>query len=561
MTDDEQPRRLRILLYCVIIAAVVAGLWFSRPLYRSWKSQRALAQAVEFLKKSDFKNANLSARQVLAYTPQNPGALQVMASIAAQLRSPETIAWRQRLVDVDPDDPTNRIALAEAALMFGDPARAEQNLMRVAPSNRQNAAFHKAAAMLLASQRKLTEAEAHFRAAMKLEPTNQLLQLNHAVILIQAADSNVVQAGIENLQKFTKDPSLRRMALQNLAQAWLHSQNFDKAISTARELADDKNATFGDRMLLLDILRTAKSLEYSQQLESIKKAANAAGPEQVQSLASWLIATGQIQPALDWLASLPAELQSKQRVSMALADLHQARGDWPSLQKLTESASWGDADFLRHAMLARACREQHQSISADSAWLAAVRATAGNPKAIAALARMASTWGWQHEEEDLLWTLVERHPGERRAPGTLKETLTKAGDTRGLNRLASVLVNQNPNNFVAKNDLAGTSLLLGVQTARAHELAREVFSKFPSNEITASTYAFSLYLQGKSPEALRAFAAVPTQALEQPSIALYYGMVLGTNSPTDARKYLDLAAKGNLLREEKALLDETRRKL
>ncbi len=560
MTDD-QPRNYKPLLYCAIIVALVAAAWLSRPLYRNWKKQRYLSQAVAALDRSDYKGAAFSARQVRVLDPSNLAAARVLAEITGRLRSPEVISWRQFIADAEPENPTNLIQLAEAALMFGDNTRAEQALQKISNTNRNSAGFHQAAAMVLAGQRKLAEAEAHFSAAIKLAPTNDLLRLNHAVILIQARDTNVVAGGISTLRQYATNPTHRRMALQNLSQAYLHAKDFDQAVSTAQELVATTNSSFADRMLLLSTLRTANRPEFPSQLAQIQTAAATAGPEQVQALASWLIGSGQSDAAQRWLASLPAGLQSQQRVAMAMAELHLARADWPALQKLTESARWPDADFIRAAMLARAFREQRQTISANAAWLEAVHAAGGNPKSIAVLARTAGSWGWTHEQTELLWTLVERHPGERWAPPMLKEIYIKSADTRGLNRLAAALLAQNPNNDIAKNDLAGTALLLGTQNSRTYELAYEVFAKFPSNEVTASTYAYSLLVQGKRDAAVKAFAGVNPSALKQPEIALYYGLVLGTNSPAEARKYLDLAATGKLLPEEKNLLTDARKRL
>ena len=122
-------------------------------------------------------------------------------------------------------------------------------------------------------------------------------------------------------------------------------------------------------------------------------------------------------------------------------------------------------------------------------------------------------------------------------------------------------MSQNPANVAAKNDLAATSLLLSSQLTHAHETARELFSKYPSNAAIASTYAFSLYTQGRFDEARQAFAGVSPAGLEQPDVALYYGLVLGTNSPAEARKYLRIAMRGIQLPEEKALAEETLKRL
>lgn len=559
MTDD-QPRNYKPLIYGAIIVALLVGAWLARPLYRNWKKHRYLRQATEALNRSDYKGAAFSARLVRVLDPSNLEAARVLAEITGRLRSPEVVAWRQFIVDMEPENPTNWLDLAEAALMFGENTRAEQALLRVPTTNRNGVEFHQAAAMVLASQHKLSEAEAHFSAAMKLAPTNELLQLNHAVILIQARDTNIMAEGINTLRKYAANPVHRRMALQNLAQACLRTRDFDQAVSVAQELVGATNATFADRMLYLSVLRGASRPEYPSQLAALQTNAASTGPEQVQALASWLIGSDQTDTAQRWLSNLAADLQSQQRVAMVMAQLYQARSNWTALEKLTERGRWPDAEFLRTAMLARAYREQRQTMSANAAWLEAVRAASGNAKTLAVLARMAGAWGWTHEQSELLWTLVERYPGERWAPVMLKEIYTRTSDTRGLNRLAGALLAQNPNDDLAKNDLAGTALLLGTQNSRTHELAYEVYAKFPSNEVTVSTYAFSLLVQGKQKDAVKAFANVSPAALKQPAIALYYGLVLGTNSPVEAQKYLELATKGKLLPEEKALLEDARKR-
>ena len=185
MTDD-QPRNFKPLVYGLIVVAILGGAWLSRPAYRQWKKQRYLGHAESFLSKSDFKNAALSARQVLALDPAHLRATAIMCEVLARVRSPEVVTWRQLMADLEPDNPTNRIALAEAALSFGDVPRAEQALVRVPPASRDSVEFHQAAGFVLASQRKLAEREAKragsreplsdeeiFRAALAEDPNTR----------------------------------------------------------------------------------------------------------------------------------------------------------------------------------------------------------------------------------------------------------------------------------------------------------------------------------------------------------------------------------------------------
>ena len=79
----------------------------------------------------------------------------------------------------------------------------------------------------------------------------------------------------------------------------------------------------------------------------------------------------------------------------------------------------------------------------------------------------------------------------------------------------------------------------------------------PQDPVPASTYAFSLYLQGRAAEGLKVLEKLTAQQLENPGIAAYYGLLLSASGEkSKARKYLDLAILTNLLPEEKALVQE-----
>jgi predicted Zn-dependent protease len=75
-----------------------------------------------------------------------------------------------------------------------------------------------------------------------------------------------------------------------------------------------------------------------------------------------------------------------------------------------------------------------------------------------------------------------------------------------------------------------------------------------------ATYAYSLFLQGKTSEALELMRKLDRADLEKPAIAVYYGYFLAAAGKTqEAEDYLTLAATGTLLPEEKALLSHARR--
>jgi Flp pilus assembly protein TadD len=125
--------------------------------------------------------------------------------------------------------------------------------------------------------------------------------------------------------------------------------------------------------------------------------------------------------------------------------------------------------------------------------------------------------------------------------------------------LYSQELKRSPSDLGMKNNLAMTALLLDAQEQKPYELAREVSEKAPTNAAFVSTYAFSLHRQKKDAEALKVIERLKPQELQNPSIAGYYGLILkATGNGAKARVYLDLAAKGHLLPEEKKLFEQAR---
>jgi predicted Zn-dependent protease len=108
-----------------------------------------------------------------------------------------------------------------------------------------------------------------------------------------------------------------------------------------------------------------------------------------------------------------------------------------------------------------------------------------------------------------------------------------------------------------KNNLALVAMLLGADEVKSYDLSREVYQKNPTNSDYASTYAFTLYRQGKAAEALEVLQRLKPEELQSPSIAGYYGLILKAGGDSaKAKAYLDLSMKGQLLPEERKLFQD-----
>lgn len=558
---EPRTRLIKILLGLGLLGLLlVAGYYWGKPAYRNWRHDRALAAAERFVAAQDFRNAALSARQALDSRPGSVAACRIMAEVTERVHLPLSLQWRQRVLDLEPGNFTNRLAFARTAVLSGNFSRAAEVLGQVEVTNRNTSAFHELAAIVQMGLNDLADAEAHFSEAIRLAPTNRLAQLNRAIIRLQARDPQVVAAAKATLEDLYKEPECRRDALRHLAMLAFRNQEYSRAAEWTKELESDALATLSDRLLHLRSLQELKSADYVPYLAAVKSQC-VTNAENANMLAAWLVSRDLAAEAQTWLEALPEEMQKQRAVILARTDCYTARKDWDALQNFTAKSNWGELDFLRLAMRARSLRELHSDLQSEVEWRAALRASTDKPHQLSALTRLAAQWGWQHETEELLWQIVQRHPGERWALTALNEMYMKSRDTRSLHKLFTLLVDRNPDDVVAKNNFATVSFLLNLQVTKAHQFAREAYAKATNNAAFASTYAYSLYLQGRGAEGLALLDALPPAQLTNSSIALYYGTLSLATKPEQARKYFTLAETGTLLPEEKELLADMRRKL
>ena len=552
----------KIILWSVAAGVAVVlgllGLWFyARPAYKQHREIRAVEQAKSYMAKGDYRNASLSARQTLRFNPRNLEACRIMADLAERSRSPSVLDWWRRVAELAPTI-QNRLMLAATALRSQGPPYllAAQTLEELKDSAGQVAAYHAVSAELALRLKRPSEAIAQFEQASRLEPTNELHQLNLAVLQLQSTNAGAPLAARATLERLRASTNVGTVALRWLVAERLGRNDLSAAGKLSTELLADPRSLPDDRLQHLTILDRSQSPEFTAYLGALQKNAltNAA---EVYGISTWMVRHGLACECLAWLTNCPAKLRAEQPVPLALVDCYLATKDWPGLETSLQAQKWGDIECLRFAFLSRAAAELNQKLAAESHWRSAVRLAGDRLGPLTALLGMATSWGRNQAREDLLWQIAQRFPRERWALIELERLYSAAGNTHGLNRVYSIMASYAPKNFAAQNNLAATSLLLRLNLAQAHELAKEVFAQHSDQAVVTSTYAFSLHLQGRTEEGLAVLQKLKPEALETPSVALYYGLLLSATGETNkASKYLVIAKKADLLPEEKALAAE-----
>lgn len=355
------------------------------------------------------------------------------------------------------------------------------------------------------------------------------------------------------------NPAARCDALRQLTWRSLRETNPEAALSFSRDLIQEKKATFEDRLLHLEILRVSTNGPMGGLLTTLQQE-SADSPAKVFTLASWMLDAGHVELAHSWINTLPSAVRCSCPVEIAEARCSVAAGKWACLQTNLAAQSWANLEFLRLALLSRSWKEQGNGPAAAAQWKAALKAAGERHESLLHLYHTVEVWNWPQEQEEVLWTIQSRHPGDQWAVAMLTQRLLLTGKTRSLLMLCCQALQNDSNNLALMNNLATTALLLKAWNYKPHELALEAYRRDSTNASFISTYAFSLLVQQKTNEAVQVVKQIPTSQREEPAIAAYYGIILSAaGDAEEAEKYLDMGAKAKLLPEEAELVRAARR--
>jgi Flp pilus assembly protein TadD len=562
-----------ITILSACIALLLVGYTSYRG-YQVWRQSHGLSMARQYFARADGRNGFLSLQQVLKANPRNIEACRMMAEMMEVERLPGALIWRQRVLELDPNSITDRLALVQAAIIQQNYPLATNTLAGVPDADKASATYHNLAGTAALIGGQPAEAEAHFVESVRLEPANPAPQVNLAVVRLHgtnALDKADARIALQRVILNSTNTYLRSQARRELIVDAMQLKDVQTALAVSQELAQQTNAVFTDKLLRLAVLMKTQNSGFKPTLAAYQGEA-ATDLAKIAELAKWQMKNVSTADALAWLQTLPSQTKTNLTVEVLDAECRLQLNDWRGLQASIEHQNWNDSsrplsdlEFMRHAYLARCLRGQNLPEASSTEWAVAVNSASGEKylvvqkNSIRALFELAVAWKWNSEAEQVLWTVVNQYPEEKWAYPTLRTALINWHRTRSLQQLLGIMLKRNPDDLSVKNDLAATALLLGTQELKPYVLAQEVYAKAPKNPNYASTYAFSLYLQGKNADALTTMQKLAPKELEDPSIAFYYALILKANgNKLEAKAYLDRTSEAQLLPEEQALFDQAK---
>ena len=530
--------------------------------YGVWRKRHLANQTQNFFARGDYQSAVLVARQLLQRDPDSVVASRIMADTAELAGRREALPWRERVVSLEPNVPGNKIALAATALRFGQLDLARKVLDASKTETSGSVKYHQLAGAIAVADKNSAMAETEFAAALKLEPTNEQLALNLAAVRLTLPDATTKEKARAELGKLAEQSALRLEALRALASDALGHSSPVSAERWAAQLKAEKGATFSDLLLYLEATQKTDAGQAALQ-EAQTHAAKS--PAIASALITWMNRRGMAKPALGWALVLPTEILNTQPVPLAVAEAYSFLQDWVALKAWVEGKDWGSDEFLRLAVQSHALHHltpvDRSSMESQTAWNAALKATKSLPDRLAAIAQLADGWGYADYAAEAWWLIANGHENAKEALTALQRLYKSKQNSHGLLRVAKRALELNPADLVAANNCASLGLLLTGDSA-ARRLATKLHKENPSNAIFSTTYAFALFTEGKTNDALKMMETLKDAQLRHPAVAAYYFVMLVENGSMErAHLFLSAANKAQLLPEEQQLLTTATRKL
>lgn len=546
-----------LLALLLLGAGYAGGRHYAWPAVKAWRVERMNRDARAFLADGDLPNALMAARKSLQASTRNPDAWRIAAEASAARDRPDAVWYQENLCREEPTWENQR-ELIRLALRFGVPGNALAALETVAGEARSGAEFHRLAAEVYRRLGRPAEAASHLLELTRLEPADGAAQLDLAGIGLAADPQRTDRALRARVLALADQPELRVRALTLLLRENVAAQATDGTGELVRRLQAEPEPDVTGSLLMIEARVLLGSPDAGPALARLQ-AEVADRPAEAARVLAFLVRSGRAGEARRWFDLLPEETRADEDARHAQAEALLALGDAPALEAALRAVRWPKHEYLRNALLAHACRAQGRAAEFAEAWnLALIDAGSDTGKAVALLAR-TEEWRWVNERHDVIWSLFALVPDNASVQQALLLWERHRGNTAGLHRLFTRIVEVSPGDEAARNNLAYTSLLLDTNVARAGLIAAELVKAYPDNTYFGTTQALALCKQGRAAEALALLDSMSSGERAEPVRAVLRAWCLASLGRTLPASYLlDSVALPALLPEERRIAGDVR---
>ena len=508
-----------------------AGYWGARrvvwPKVKAMRAERMNKEAREFLARGDNANALITARKILGTANTNVEAWRIATAAARNRETAEVVGYQSNLARLEPTK-ANYLELIRLALRYNTLNFADEGIKAIGAKASDDPEFHSLAAQFYQRIGRPVAAKYALIALTQLQPSNKEAQLELAELEMAEESDRTKQVALRaRVRALAEDPVLRVRALTLLLRDSIKARLPAETGELIARLQAAPDLSVEDRLLLIE----GSSLVAGPSLPVLEKlqAEVAKSPADVLRVMQFLYRTNAHEKSVAWFATLPDDVKKDEGVRRAAAESMLALGQWAELEAHLKSMVWPSAEYLRHAFLAYTYRARSRTVDFNEAWNAAVVAVgsgASDRQKILNLMRRTEEWKWNDERYDLVWKIFGLFPNQPEVQQALISWEKAHGRTSNLNNIFARIVAVDPEAKLSRNNLAYTSLLLDSNTTRANLDIAELIGALPDNPFIITTYAFSLFKQGKTAEALAKLETLSASQLSEPNRMLLRAVFL-----------------------------------
>jgi len=400
----------------LILVATISGLglaaWFGCKHYQKIEAARWLDDARDSFERKDLRTAALSLTQALKLNPTDTDAVAMMADLLEMESAPSAVEWRVRAAQLQPHDAEARFNWAQTAIKLGNLPSANDALAGIADNLKGNARYHKLAGALAWRLHHSAEAELHYAEAARLERTNDLTEFNLQTVRLSSTNPITAEAARLSLEQQATNTNVRLVALRQLIAYEEINRAWSKALQYSQEIVTNPAANYDDMLMHLELLNQAGEPDFATWLSQLEQTATNSTASAF-ALGKRLERLQNPTNVLDWIQTLPEDIQSAVPLSQLAADCCVALKQWRKLLETTKGKNWAEAEPSRLALVALAHRSLGEDSSSQDAWRAALEQAAYRLDGLSSLAHLAAVWGWEPERKQVLAQISSRFPNER----------------------------------------------------------------------------------------------------------------------------------------------------
>jgi tetratricopeptide (TPR) repeat protein len=205
--------------------------WVLSKLRTSEPERRRLLLLAEIARKEGaLEQARQHCRSILRRSPDDAGALSLMAAMAADANQiEEGLPWAQRAIAADPQAVAPHYALGRLLELAGRLIEAESSYRKVIDLDPVHARAHNNLGCVLHMQGKLDAALVCYRKALELDPSQPEANQNYAAIV---RDASSHELAIEGYLRQTRENPDDAVAFNNLANTYVESGRHQEALAS-----------------------------------------------------------------------------------------------------------------------------------------------------------------------------------------------------------------------------------------------------------------------------------------------------------------------------------------